>query len=87
MVFDAFRKDYLTHHGPMIACLSVYDDFFSYGGGVYHHVTGNMAGGHCVLVVGYSQSQGCWICKNSWGTGWGEAGFFQTPTANAGSTA
>jgi C1A family cysteine protease len=76
-VFDAYRKDYLTHHGPMVACLTVYDDFFSYGGGVYHHVTGIRAGGHCILVVGYSQSQGCWICKNSWGTGWGEAGFFK----------
>ncbi len=77
VIFDAFRKDYLTHHGPMITCLSVYDDFFSYGGGVYHHVTGNLSGAHCILVVGYSQSQGCWICKNSWGTGWGEAGFFK----------
>ena len=77
MIFDAFRKDYLTHHGPMTACMSVYDDFFSYGGGVYHHVMGARAGGHCILVVGYSQSQGCWICKNSWGTAWGEAGFFK----------
>jgi C1A family cysteine protease len=77
VIFDAYRKDYLTHHGPMVACLTVYDDFFSYGGGVYHHVTGVRAGGHCILVVGYSQAQGCWICKNSWGTSWGEAGYFR----------
>ncbi len=77
IIFDGFRKDYLTHHGPMVACMTVYDDFFSYGSGVYHHVTGGLTGGHCVLVVGYSQSQGCWICKNSWGTAWGEAGFFR----------
>jgi C1A family cysteine protease len=77
LIIDAFRKDYLTHHGPMTACMTVYDDFFSYSGGVYNHVMGNRAGGHCILVVGYSQSQGCWICKNSWGTAWGEAGFFK----------
>ncbi len=77
IIFDVFRKDYLTHHGPMIGCMTVYDDFFSYGGGVYRHVTGQRAGGHCILVVGYSQHEGCWICKNSWGTDWGDAGFFK----------
>jgi C1A family cysteine protease len=77
IIFDAFRKDYLTHHGPMIACMTVYDDFFSYGEGVYHHVSGNRAGGHCILVIGYSQSQSYWICKNSWGKLWGEDGFFK----------
>jgi C1A family cysteine protease len=76
-IFDAYRKDSLTHQGPMTACFTVYDDFFSYGGGVYHHVSGARAGGHCILVVGYSESQGCWICKNSWGTEWGDAGFFK----------
>jgi C1A family cysteine protease len=76
-IFNAYRKDNLTHIGPMIACMTVYDDFFSYASGVYHHVSGARAGGHCILVVGYSESQGCWICKNSWGTDWGEAGFFK----------
>jgi len=60
----------------MSATLTVYDDFFGYAGGVYHHVTGNVAGGHCVCMVGYDDPQGCWICKNSWGTGWGESGYF-----------
>jgi C1A family cysteine protease len=77
IIFDAYRKDYITHFGPMIGCMTVYDDFFSYGGGVYRHVTGPRAGGHCILIVGYSQSQKCWICKNSWGTDWGENGFFK----------
>jgi C1A family cysteine protease len=75
-IIDIFRKDYLTNNGPLVACMDVYDDFFSYGGGVYHHVTGNKEGGHCILVVGYSESKQCWICKNSWGTAWGESGFF-----------
>jgi len=76
-LFDPYRKDYLTHHGPVAAVLDIYDDFFSYGGGVYQHITGPKVGSHCVEVVGYSQSQGCWICKNSWDTAWGEEGFFR----------
>ncbi|MBZ5675578.1 MAG: C1 family peptidase [Acidobacteriia bacterium] len=71
------RKNYLSNTGPCSAVFDVYDDFFSYGSGVYHHVTGNLAGSHCVEVIGYSEAEGCWICKNSWGTGWGDAGFFK----------
>jgi hypothetical protein len=26
---------------------------------------------------GYDDGQRCWICKNSWSTGWGESGFFR----------
>ena len=44
---------------------------------VFTHVTGNVAGGHCISIVGYDDAAGCWMAKNSWGTGWGESGFFQ----------
>lgn len=70
-------KQWLWKRGPLSACFTVYDDFFSYHSGVYHHVTGGVAGGHCVCIVGYSDVQHCWIAKNSWGTGWGDAGFFR----------
>src|SRR5690349_14260813 len=71
------RKNYLSNVGPCSASFDVYDDFFSYGGGVYHHVTGAYQGGHCVEVIGYSEAEQCWICKNSWSTAWGDAGFFK----------
>jgi C1A family cysteine protease len=70
-------KQWLATGGPLITCFTVYDDFFSYRSGVYHHVTGAVAGGHCVCVVGYDDHAQCWICKNSWGPGWGNGGFFQ----------
>ncbi len=70
------RKQYMTNIGPMIAVFDVYDDFFSYSAGVYRHVYGGLAGSHCVEVIGYSNLGRYWICKNSWGTGFGESGFF-----------
>jgi len=70
-------KSVITSRGPVSACFVVYNDFFSYVGGVYHHVSGGVAGGHCIAIVGYDDNLKCWICKNSWGTGWGENGFFR----------
>lgn len=70
-------KQWLSEKGPLVACYTVYDDFFSYSSGVYEHVTGDAAGGHCIAVVGYDDSAQCWICKNSWGAGWGESGYFR----------
>ena len=40
--FDA-RKYYLANFGPMAMGFTVYEDFDSYGGGVFKHVTGNVA--------------------------------------------
>jgi hypothetical protein len=73
----AQRKQYLWGIGPMICVFAVYSDFFGYHGGVYSHVTGGLAGYHCVEVIGYNDIFKYWICKNSWGTGWGEGGFFR----------
>lgn len=70
-------KQSLVNNGPLIGAMYVYDDFFNYIGGVYEHVTGELAGGHCICISGYSDRDSCWICKNSWGTDWGEDGWFR----------
>ncbi len=71
----AGMKEHISTYGAVTACLDVYRDFYSYGSGVYRHVTGKNVGGHCVSLVGYDDAQSCWIAKNSWGTGWGDGGF------------
>ena len=73
----ADMKSWISKRGPTVTCFSVYDDFFHYKSGVYHHVSGSLAGGHCVCCVGYDDNAQNWICKNSWGTAWGENGFFR----------
>ena len=71
------RKNVLSDVGPLIVGMAVYEDFFSYTGGVYRHVTGVLVGYHAILVVGYNEGDDCWICKNSWGKGWGDNGWFK----------
>ena len=62
---------------PQWTTMYVYDDFFAYDGGVYEYATGDLAGGHAILLVGYNDADNCFICKNSWGTDWGESGYFR----------
>ena len=70
-------KNWISTKGPLVACFTVYDDFYSYTTGIYSHVRGNVVGGHCVSIIGYSDTEQYWICKNSWGTIFGENGFFR----------
>lgn len=70
-------KSHLATVGPVVACFTVYEDFYYYASGVYRQVTGELVGGHCVCIIGYDDARRCWIAKNSWGTWWGEDGFFR----------
>jgi C1A family cysteine protease len=73
----AAMKTQIATKGPMATCFTVYNDFFAYSSGVYSPDTASgVAGGHCVCVIGYDDAGKYWICKNSWGSGWGEQGFF-----------
>jgi len=69
-------KGYLTR-SPLIARMDIYEDFYYYSGGVYEHTWGDLEDGHAVVIVGYNDSESCWICKNSWGSSWGENGYFR----------
>lgn len=70
-------KSALFTLGPLVTTMDVYTDFFSYRTGVYSYVTGSYQGGHAIVLVGYNDAEKYFIAKNSWGTGWGEAGYFK----------
>ena len=65
--------------GPVETAFTVYSDFENYVGGIYHHVTGQMAGGHAVRIVGWGSENGqkYWKVANSWNPHWGEKGYFR----------
>ncbi|XP_058162140.1 dipeptidyl peptidase 1 [Dasypus novemcinctus] len=84
---EALMKLELVRHGPLAVAFEVYDDFLHYRGGIYHH-TGLRdpfnpfeVTNHAVLLVGYGTDPvsglDYWIVKNSWGTSWGEDGYFK----------
>lgn len=38
-----------------------------------------LLGGHAVLLVGYNKNTQTYTARNSWGTGWGDRGYFYMP--------
>ena len=70
-------KTAIYNYGPLEVGMDVYTDFFYYSGGVYEHTWGDYEGGHAIVMLGWNDNDSCWICKNSWGTGWGEKGYFR----------
>ncbi|PNW87367.1 hypothetical protein CHLRE_02g119900v5 [Chlamydomonas reinhardtii] len=70
----------IYHRGP-ITCGQVCPEDFTwhYNGGIYKDTSGDTELDHDVEVVGWGEEDGekYWIVRNSWGTYWGERGFFR----------
>lgn len=72
------QKNWIDGVGPLVVGFDVYSDFFGWSG-TKPYVKSSQAtydGGHVMLAVGYDDTLQCWICKNSWGTGYGNQGFY-----------
>ena len=74
---NAIKTALLT--GPVYSGFSVYQDFSYYTTGCYQYTSGSYRGGHAIVIVGWDDTicaggTGAWICKNSWGPGWGGLG-------------
>ena len=78
-------KEAIYNYGPVCAAVYVGDAFQSYTGGVFDKDESKSSGwfncsgpkqpNHGINLVGWDDSKGAWILKNSWGPGWGESGY------------
>lgn len=69
----------IYQRGPIACGIAVPDSLEDYTGGIYEDTTGDMEIVHDISVVGYGVENGVkyWTVRNSWGSHWGEQGFFR----------
>ncbi|CAE8654014.1 unnamed protein product [Polarella glacialis] len=72
-------QEELFCNGPFSVAFKVYDNFFSLSTGIYTATGGDVAGGHAANLIGYGTSGGTdyWELMNSWGSSWGDNGYFK----------
>lgn len=77
--------DALTNGYPVVMGFYVYDSFMSKNvtkTGIMPYPNTRrekLLGGHAVLLVGYNKTKKVFIVRNSWGTNWGDKGYFYMP--------
>lgn len=62
------------YHGPAVIGINWYEGMFYPDSKGYIRPTGQVAGGHCVLVNAINVKEGRFTIHNSWGAGWGNNG-------------
>merc|ERR1719327_1949205 len=80
---DSIREE-LVSGGPVVISFEPKEDFMYYKQGVYKSGANQIHQeweqvDHAVLLIGYGEDQGqkYWMLQNSWGSDWGETGFFR----------
>lgn len=78
----AYIKASILQYGAVGCAVAAGNGWDSYSGGVYQG-SGNRGINHDVMLVGWDDTKSrtpgktVWIMRNSWGTGWGEAGYMR----------
>lgn len=74
----ADQKNWLDQIGPLVVGMDIYSDFYAWSGTspYIQSPSATYQGGHVMLAVGYDDTLQCWIVKNSWGTGFGDQGYY-----------
>lgn len=67
--------------GPVCSAMKIYPDFYTFKGkGIYQwNKQYKQVGAHAIEIVGWGEQSNkkYWIVKNSWGTDWGDQGYFK----------
>ena len=69
-------KQAIYDHGPVSAAVCVGTAFQNYSGGIFQTNECTQVN-HAIVLVGWNDTDGYWILRNSWGTSWGESGYMR----------
>jgi len=75
-------KNMIMTHGVMGTCMCV-GDYWGPGNTHYQPSSSTEDPNHAIAIIGWDDSKvteapepGAWLCKNSWGSSWGNSGYF-----------
>ncbi len=70
-------KQALVDTGPLAVSMGILSSYGGYWDGDIYRCTIDIGTNHAVVIVGYDDAGGYWWVRNSWGTGWGDNGYFK----------
>lgn len=70
-------KQAMCEYGPLSVSVNATPLFQAYTGGVFNEMA-NSSTNHAVLLIGWDDTKGAWLIKNSWGNGWGTTAGYGT---------
>jgi hypothetical protein len=70
-------KQALVDTGPLAVSMGIGSSYGGYWNGDIYRCTSDTGTNHAVAIVGYDDAGGYWWVRNSWGTGWGNNGYFK----------
>ena len=76
---EEIKKEILAN-GPVVTSFLFVSDFLYYKKGYYEFVSGKYLGNHEAVIVGWDENG--WIAQNSFGSVWGDNGFFKVKYDN-----
>jgi len=76
---EAAMKLALNRFGPLTVAVAITNEFNVYTSGILDIPSCSTEVNHAVVIVGYGTEHGedYWLVRNSWGTTWGEKGYFK----------
>ena len=82
-------KQHILTHGSVVTAVCIFPDFKEYyvtnttavydipSATAFQYVGSNQVLGHAIACTGWDDANMFWICRNSWGPGWADGGYFR----------